>query len=173
VLLRTIRSRWGKHHAAAAVASWLRLSTSHELRLGLVAAQTDTLAMGAREAIESEAPASERVHWLALPFLGCDGCKNTGQVWTDEHLLAATVYMPLLSGIAIQLLHKALRGISVEARTLIMPEPLSCHRGTASPPIDFVRQKTYMSHMRCVHESLHLCREKIDSCELSTIQRYH
>jgi ribose transport system substrate-binding protein len=123
IQLRTIRSQWGKHHAATAVASWLCLSTSHQIRFGLVAAQSDTLAMGAREAIESELSVSERDQWLALPFLGCDGCVNTGRKWTDEHLLTATVRVPLLSGTAINLLLKALTGKPVEPRTLIMPEP--------------------------------------------------
>jgi ribose transport system substrate-binding protein len=123
IQLRTIKSQIGKQHAATAVAAWLRLSTSHEVRFDLVAAQTDSMAMGAREALLAETLPSERERWLAVPFLGCDGCANTGRMWTDQHLLAATVHMPLLSGIAVQLLHKALSGKPVEARTLIMPKP--------------------------------------------------
>jgi len=132
IQLCVIRSQWGRHHAAEAVASWLRLATSRQEKLGLVAAQSDTLAMGAREAIESNVPPSERARWLALPFLGCDGCRNTGQAWTDQHLLTATVHVPLLSGVAIRLLQSALRGARVEPRTLMMPE--------SYPPIAQLKQ---------------------------------
>ena len=80
IQMRTIRSQCDKQDAATAVPSWLRLSTSQQAKYDLVAAQRDSMAIGAREALTSETLSSQREHWLSVPFLGCDGCKNTGQV---------------------------------------------------------------------------------------------
>ncbi len=83
----------------------------------------DSMAIGARDAFEADAALGGQSPWLRLPFLGCDGCRNTGQAWTDQGLLTATVRMPLLSGIALQLLMRGLHGESTEARTLLPPSP--------------------------------------------------
>jgi ribose transport system substrate-binding protein len=120
--LRTVKCQWGRHHAVTAIDSWLRLSTSHEVKVGLVAAQSDSQAMGARDAFQAIQDAAERLRWISLPFLGCDGCKNSGEIWTDKGLLRATVRIPILSGVAIKLLSQSLMGRPVEARTTLMPE---------------------------------------------------
>jgi len=70
IQLRTIRSQWGKHHAVTAVASWLRLSTSHQIRFGLVAAQSDTLAMGARGRLSPNCPSANATSGWPCRFWG-------------------------------------------------------------------------------------------------------
>ena len=120
--VRAVRSMWGRHAAIEAVKGFLRLPTSHQLAVNLVVAQSDTLAMGARDAFDEIKSTEERQRWLSLPFLGVDGCNRTGKVWTDKGLLRATVRMPMLSGVALDLFNRALHGTQVEPRKLIMPE---------------------------------------------------
>ncbi len=123
IQIRSIRSQWGKRSATEAALAWLRLSTSQQLKIDLVAGQTDTLAMGVREALTDQVTSSLRQCCAGIPYLGCDGCKETGRAWTDRGLLTATVQMPILSGIALRLLQNALRGEKVEVRTQLMPQP--------------------------------------------------
>lgn len=122
ITLHSMRSQWGRQHAAAVVEGFLRLSTSHESKIALIAAHSDSIAMGARDAFEGISDPVERHHWLSLPFLGCHGCKNSGQVWTENGLLTATVHMPLLTGLAFRLVDKAMSGSNVDAVTVVVPQ---------------------------------------------------
>ena len=104
-----LRANWTAESATHAVSSWLRLSTSRSAPIGLVAAQDDAMAMGAREAFQQVANDQERARWLTLPFTGCDGQPATGQVWVREKLLAATIYLTPLTGMAMEFLVAAIR----------------------------------------------------------------
>jgi len=104
-----LRANWTVESATHAVSSWLRLSTSRSAPIGLVGAQDDAMAMGAREAFQQLPNDQERARWLSLPFTGCDGQPETGQVWVRGKLLAATIYLPPLTGIAMEILVAAIR----------------------------------------------------------------
>jgi ribose transport system substrate-binding protein len=104
-----LRANWTAESATRAVSSWLKLSTSRSAPIALVAAQDDAMAMGAREAFQQVANDQERARWLSLPFTGCDGQPASGQVWVREKLLAATIYLPPLTGIAMEILVAAFR----------------------------------------------------------------
>ncbi len=104
----TLRARWTEESAAAAVVSWLKLATAKSRPIDLVGAQDDAMAMGARKAFEQLADRKERARWLSLPFTGCDGQPATGQVWVRDKLLAATIYIPPLTGKAMEILEKAM-----------------------------------------------------------------
>jgi ribose transport system substrate-binding protein len=91
------------------VVSWLKLATSQNKAIDLVAAQDDAMAMGARKAFEKVTNDDERTRWLSLPFTGCDGQLKTGQAWVRQGWLAATIYLPPLAGTAIEILAKAMR----------------------------------------------------------------
>ncbi|HKT87603.1 MAG TPA: sugar ABC transporter substrate-binding protein [Candidatus Sulfotelmatobacter sp.] len=104
-----LKANWTAESATRAVSSWLRLSTSRSAPIGLVAAQDDAMAMGAREAFQQIADDKERARWLSLPFTGCDGQPATGQVWVREKLLAATIYLSPLTGMAMEILVAAIR----------------------------------------------------------------
>jgi len=109
VEVRTLRGRWTEISAYSAVNSWLKLSIAKELHVGVVAAQNDAMALGARKAFQEMPNGPERDHWLRVPFLGCDGLPNGGQKAVREHLLTATVVIPPNAGEAVEAMAIALR----------------------------------------------------------------
>jgi ABC-type sugar transport system substrate-binding protein len=109
IQVSALKGRWTAESAAKAVLSWQRLSTSANARIDLVGAQDDAMAMGARKAFQELANNKERARWLSLPFTGCDGQPATGQVWVRERLLTATVYIPPLTGMAMEILVAAIK----------------------------------------------------------------
>ena len=104
-----LKGQWTEESSQRAVRSWLKLSTSQKARVDLVAAQDDSMAIGARKAFQEILSETERERWLSLPFLGCDGLPKTGQAWVRTGLLAATVYIPPNTGQAIEMLVDALQ----------------------------------------------------------------
>jgi len=128
-----LRANWTTESATHAVVSWLRLSTSRSAPINLVAAQDDAMAMGAREAFKRVANDQERARWLSLPFTGCDGQPETGQAWVREKLLAATIYLSPLTGMAMEILaasikngtqpqeHSTLTPVSIPALEHLLP----------------------------------------------------
>lgn len=104
-----LKGQWTEESSQRAVRSWLKLSTSQKARVDLVAAQDDSMAIGARKAFQEIFSETERERWLSLPFLGCDGLPKTGQAWVRTGLLAATVYIPPNTGQAIEMLVDALQ----------------------------------------------------------------
>ncbi|HEY6372837.1 MAG TPA: hypothetical protein VIX37_19830, partial [Candidatus Sulfotelmatobacter sp.] len=110
------------HSGYQAMKSWLSLSTSRQLHVGLIAAQNDDMAMGARRALEELGNSTERDAWLRLPITGCDGLARSGQEWVRQKRLAATVISPTLVGDAIQLLATAIiAGSQPPERTVVSP----------------------------------------------------
>jgi ribose transport system substrate-binding protein len=109
IQLTKLKGQWTQESAERAVSSWLKLATSLTATIKLVAAQDDAMAMGARNAFQKIANHEERARWLTLPFTGCDGLPETGQKWVREGLLTATVCIPPLTGMAIEILAKAVR----------------------------------------------------------------
>lgn len=118
--VRMIRGNWTEESAYNAVTSWLRLSTSKELPLGLVGCHNDVMAIGARKAFHEMAMGKERERFLHLPFTGCDGGPETGQEWVRKGLLAATVVMQPNAGRAVEMMVETLRtGMQPPACTLV------------------------------------------------------
>ena len=132
IQLALLKAEWTEKSAARAVRSWLQLATSQASRVKLVAAQDDSMAMGARQAFKEIANEAERSHWLGLPFTGCDGQPGTGQVWVRDKSLAATVYIPPLAGQAMEILAKAM-----QARTQPPEQFLTTSRSI--PPLESLR----------------------------------
>jgi len=121
VQVRAMKAQWTEASAYQAVSSWLRLSTSRDVTFGVISAQDDSMAMGARKAFQEQAGAN-RDKWLSLPFIGCDGMPETGQSWVRQGLLAATVVVPANAGQAIEMLAQALaKGTQPAERTLTVP----------------------------------------------------
>lgn len=104
-----VRGQWTEESAERAVRSWLNLATSQSAVIGLVGAQDDSMAMGARKAFQKITNEQERARWLSLPFTGCDGQPTTGKKWVAEGWLAATIYVPPLAGKAVEILAKAIQ----------------------------------------------------------------
>jgi len=107
VTLRILKAQWTEASAHKAVSSWLRLTTAREMQIDAVCAQDDSMALGARKAIE-ECPHEERGRWLKVPFLGCDGLPQTGQEWVRRNLLTGTVYIPPNAGEAIEMMMRSI-----------------------------------------------------------------
>lgn len=136
VQLRMLKGKWTEASAYQAVSSWLRLCTSHEMRIDLVAGQDDSMALGARKAFQEQTSVTERERWLSLPYIGCDGLPQTGQAWVSSGLLAATIVIPANTGMALEMVVQALTsGVQPPERTFTVPEsfpPLEALAGSRS-----------------------------------------
>jgi ribose transport system substrate-binding protein len=109
VKINPLKGQWTEESAYKAVASWVRLPTSKRQPVDLISAQDDSMALGARRAIEEAADPSVRAKWLAAPFTGCDGLPKTGQEDVRKGILAATVVVPPNTTLAIEMLIDALK----------------------------------------------------------------
>jgi ABC-type sugar transport system substrate-binding protein len=120
--LKPMRAQWTEASSLRTVSSWLRLSTSHQTHIDAIAAQDDSMAMGARKAFEQLQEGVARERWLKLPYLGCDGLPNSGQTWVRRGLLTATVYIPPNAGSAVEMLFNAMTtGTMPPEQTLTVP----------------------------------------------------
>ncbi len=121
VEMKVLKGDWSERSAHQAVTSWLSLSTSSQLQIRAVVCQNDAMAMGAREAFAT-LPEAARERWLNTPFMGCDGVTKTGQEWVRSGQLRATVVIPPMAGLALEMLAKAVSTGSMPAeRTLCAP----------------------------------------------------
>jgi ribose transport system substrate-binding protein len=117
-----LRAQWTEESSQKAVRSWLKLTTSRKAAIDLIAAQDDSMAIGARKAFEELPNETEKERWLSLPFLGCDGLPKTGQAWVKSGLLAATIFVPPNAGQAIEMFVDAFeRGKQPPERALTVP----------------------------------------------------
>jgi ribose transport system substrate-binding protein len=120
--VKLLTAQWTRESATRSLRNWLRLTASRQIRIGLVGAQNDSMAMGARLALEEECGTGKE--WQDLSFTGCDGARDSGQQWVREGYLAATIVIPPNAGIALEMCHKALRSdYNPPAHTLIVPQP--------------------------------------------------
>jgi ribose transport system substrate-binding protein len=108
VEVRVLKGVWTEESAYHAVSSWLKLNIAKDIAFGLVAAQNDVMALGARRAFEELTTGAEHDHWLSLPFIGCDGLPKSGQASVRRGLLEATIVIPANAGQAIKALVTAL-----------------------------------------------------------------
>jgi ribose transport system substrate-binding protein len=109
VEVRVLKGLWTEESAYNAVGSWLKLNVAKDVAFGLVAGQNDAMALGARRAFQELTGGAERDRWLSLPYIGCDGLRNTGQAYVHRGLLAATIVIPANAGQAIKALVTSLR----------------------------------------------------------------
>lgn len=109
VEVRVLKGLWTEESAYNTVRSWLKLNVTKEAPFGLVAAQNDAMALGAHRAFQELTIGTDRDHWASLPYIGCDGLPNTGQVYVQRGILAATIVIPANAGQAVRSLVSALR----------------------------------------------------------------
>jgi len=122
IMVKTLKGDWTQQSGYHAVKSWLGLTTSREMHVGMIACQNDDMANGARRAFEELTDMKERDAWLRLPITGCDGVPKAGQAWVRKGRLAATVLSPPLLGDAMHLLANARKsGAQPAERTLVAP----------------------------------------------------
>jgi ribose transport system substrate-binding protein len=120
-----LKAQWTEESALRAVRSWLKLTTSQKSTIDVVAAQDDSMAMGARKALQELPNDVERERWMKLPFIGCDGLPNTGQAWVRSGQLTATVFVPPNTGQAIEMIIDAIRNRKQPSlRVLVAPRSI-------------------------------------------------
>jgi ribose transport system substrate-binding protein len=129
-----LKGQWTEESSQRAVRSWLKLTTSQKANIDLVAAQDDSMALGARKAFQELGSDVEKERWLGLPFLGCDGLPNTGQAWVRSGLLMATIFVPPNTGQAIEMLVDSLQ------RNKIPPERVLTS-AVSVPPLEALRPR--------------------------------
>jgi len=123
VHVKVMKGNWTAANACKIVNSWLKLSTSQQAGIDIIAAQNDAMAMGARKAFQEIADAGQRERWLAIPHLGIDGATKTGQAWVQRGLINATIVVPTNAGKAIDMLAHALHtGNIPPEKTLTKPK---------------------------------------------------
>ncbi len=128
---KMLRGNWTEESSQKAVSSWLKLSTSKDDRIDIVGAQDDSMAIGARKSFQEQDKSSpaQRDRWLNLLFTGCDGLPKTGQTWVRNKILKATVIVPANTGLALELLIKAIR-------SGVNPPEMAFTEVTSYPPIE-------------------------------------
>jgi ribose transport system substrate-binding protein len=129
-----LKGQWTEESAQRAVRSWLKLTTSQKANIDLIAAQDDSMAIGARKAFQELSSEVERERWLGLPFLGCDGLPNTGQAWVRNGQLTATIFIPPNSGQAMEMLVDALQ-------TGRKPPERALTKAVSIPPLEALRSR--------------------------------
>jgi len=129
-----LKGQWTEESSQRAVRSWLKLSTSQKANIDLIAAQDDSMAIGARKAFQELPSEVERDRWLSLPFLGCDGLPNTGQSWVRSGLLTATIFIPPNTGQAIEMLVDALQSGKIPAEKVVTS-------AVSVPPLEALRPR--------------------------------
>jgi len=132
ITIQSLRGKWTEESGFRVVAARLRWHGSQPPNFGVIGCQNDAMAMGARRAVEALTATQQREQWLKIPFTGVDGVPTSGQVWVQKGQLAATVVTPALTGIALELLAKAMAsGTPMPERTLADV--------TSLPPIEALR----------------------------------
>lgn len=117
--MKVMRGQWTEGSAHKAISSWLRLSTSRQSQMDVIAAQNDAMAVGAKKAFQEITDSAARDRWVSLPYIGCDGVTKTGQAWVKRGLLAATVIVPPNTPQAIEMLARSIQtGTMPSERTL-------------------------------------------------------
>lgn len=120
VEVKLMKANWTEASAYKAVTAWLRLSTSQHSHMNLIAAQDDSMAVGAKKAFQEISDNAIRDRWLGIPFTGVDGLPKTGQAWVRRGLLSATVIVPPNAGRALELMSRALQtGVMPPERTSV------------------------------------------------------
>jgi len=132
IQLILLKGQWTEESAQRAVRSWLKLSTSKKNVIDLVAAQDDSMAIGARKAFQELPSDLEKERWSKLLYIGCDGLPQTGQAWVRSGLLAATIFVPPNTGQAIEMIVDAIQN----GKT---PPEVANTTAVSFPPLDSLR----------------------------------
>jgi ribose transport system substrate-binding protein len=127
--VKLIKASWTEASSYKALSSWLKLSTSLQTPIDLLAAQDDSMAVGAKKAFQEITDKVARDKFWNLPFLGIDGVRSTGQSWVKRGLLTSTVIVPTNADQGIEMLAHAVQ-------TGTMPAPLTLTTPQSLPSIE-------------------------------------
>ena len=136
IQVKLMKGNWTEASAYKAVSSWLKLSTSQQTPIDVIAAQNDAMALGARKAFQELGDSAVRDRFLAAPYLGIDGVSKTGQAWLRRGLLNATIIVPANTGQALDMLaHAVQTGTIPLETTLTVPKSLPIVEELARKPV--------------------------------------
>lgn len=125
VQVKLMKCNWTEVGAYKSIGSWLKLSTSQQTPIQVVAAQNDAMAMGARKAFQEVQDLAVRDRFQNLTYVGIDGVAATGQTWFKRGLLSATIVVPPNTRQAIEMLaHAVHTGTIPPEKTLTVPKSL-------------------------------------------------
>jgi len=100
----------------------LRLSTSQHQPVSAIVSQNDAMALGVKRALKDLPSGELKERLMSLPVIGCDGLPRSGQAWVHKGLLRATVVVPVLAGIGLEMLAQAMKaGKPPKEHTVIPP----------------------------------------------------
>ena len=102
VVYDTESGQWTQSDAIVAFDSWYSLYKTRAIKIDVIAAQSDELAIGVRNACRAVANATHREMLLKARLLGVDGCPDFGRQLVDSGELTATVVAPANTGEAIR-----------------------------------------------------------------------
>jgi ribose transport system substrate-binding protein len=136
IQVKVMKGSWTEASAYKAVSSWMKLTTSQQTPIDVIAAQNDAMALGARKAFGEIGDSDIRARFLAAPYLGIDGLTKTGQAWLRRGLLTATIIVPANAGQAIDMLaHAVQTGTIPPEKTLTIPLSLPIVEELARKPV--------------------------------------
>jgi ABC-type sugar transport system substrate-binding protein len=98
--------QWTESDGIVAFNDWYRVAKARDPIVQVVAAGNDELALGARRACEALASVEHRGALLKARFIGVDACPTFGQRLVAENQLAASVFTPANTGLALSHLHR-------------------------------------------------------------------
>jgi len=136
VQVKLMKGNWTEASAYKAVSAWLKLSTSQQTPIDVIAAQNDAMALGARKAFQELGDSVARDRFLAAPYLGIDGVSKTGQSWLRRGLLNATIVVPANTDQALDMLvHAVQSGTILPEKTLTVPRSMPIVEELARKPV--------------------------------------
>ena len=136
VQVKLMKGNWTEASAYKAVSAWLKLSTSQQTPIDVIAAQNDAMALGARKAFQELGDSVARDRFLAAPYLGIDAVSKTGQSWLRRGLLNATIVVPANTDQALDMLvHAAQSGTIPPEKTLTVPRSMPIVEELARKPV--------------------------------------
>jgi ABC-type sugar transport system substrate-binding protein len=115
--LKLLDGDWTEQSGATAVERWLRLKTSEGVQPSVIGCQNDSMAAGARRALEAQ---RHRPELATVPLTGCDGLPQGGKRLVDLRRLAATVVTLSNTGPALELVATAVRDGKMPPREVLM-----------------------------------------------------
>jgi len=104
VVYDTESGQWTQSDAIVAFDSWYSLYKTRSIAIDVIAAQSDELAIGVRNACRAVTNTAHREMLLKARLLGVDGCPDFGRKLVDSGELTATVVAPANTGEAIRCL---------------------------------------------------------------------
>jgi len=122
IKILTVSGKWTEQSGYDAISSWLRLSTSQQQPVRAIVSQNDAMALGVKKALTDVSSGEFQERLMSLPVIGCDGLPCSGQAWVQKGLLQATVVVPVLAGIGLEILVQAMKtGRPPKELTVVSP----------------------------------------------------